>query len=337
MNSIRGHLVAGDEKTLYIQRRNKIYKIDIAGEQHIFDINIPYWKHILIKNRLCQRLLRTDIRSAIVCKNELFYALSGCLYSYNLTSGNNKKELVFRKGMKAPLGLAYINDINSFDDQLCFGEYFSNKDRDAVNIWSNKDGKWEIIHSFSKNTIRHIHGIVADQYRDCVYVLTGDNDDESVIWKAENNFRNIEKFIWGDQQSRCCVLQPRKDCIVYATDSEYEQNKIYKVVVKEDGKTEREIVCNLSGSVIYGHVLEESKLYFSTTVEPDKGGIYTDTVMIYELDANLKLQEIASDKKDAFNPTYFQYGFANIVKSNGSLYTGFTATENYDGKIITIE
>lgn len=336
MKIIKGHLITGDGSSLYIQRKNKIYKIDNAVEQHIIDISMPLWKNILINVRLFQRLLRTDIRTGIVCGNTFFYAFSGNLYSYHLVNHESRKELAFRNGMRAPLVFTDISGIKGFDDQVCFGEYFSNKDREAVNIWSNRGGKWEIVYSFPQNTIRHIHGIVTDQYRNCVYVLTGDNDAESAIWKAENNFENVNKLIWGDQQARCCVLQPRKDCIVYATDSEYEQNKVYKVAVRENGKTEREIVSNLSGSVIYGLVMEENKMIFSTTVEPSKGGINTDRATVYELDDDLKLHKIISDRKDFFNPKFFQYGSANIARSAEGLCVSFTATKKYDGKIVVI-
>ena len=272
MDILRGHIVAGDSKALYIQRKNKIYKRSQDNERYIFSISMPLWKRILIEIRLCQRLLRTDIRSAIICEGKLFYALSGCLYSYDFCNRKNKRELVFRSGMRAPLSFTSICGIKGCEDQICFGEYFSNNNREEVNIWSNRGGEWNVVYSFPKGSIRHIHGIVGDRYRNCVYVLTGDSDAESAIWKAENGFESVEKLISGDQQSRCCVLQPRKNCLVYATDSEYEQNKIYVVDFKGNGRTERIPIYDLEGSVIYGYVLEEDKMYISTTVERDHCG-----------------------------------------------------------------
>ena len=334
---IKGHLVAQDDKYLYIQKKHKIYKFDQIKEQYLFNIDIPIWKYILIKLRLCQRLLRTDIRAAIVYKDKLYYSLSGCLYRYDLMHGKQKKELTFRSGMRAPLGLTYIKNINGFDDQICFGEYFSNKEKYSVNIWSNRNGKWEVVYSFPERTVRHIHGIIADRYRDCVYILTGDNDKESAIWKAENNFGSVQKCIWGDQQSRCCVLQPRKDCIIYATDSEYEQNKLYMIDMKKGNESERRIICDLDGSVIHGYIFDEDNLYFSTTVEPNKGGIHTNNVTVYRLDRYLKLNKIISDKKDGYNLKYFQYGFADIIKKNGMLYVNFVSTQKYDGTIVEMD
>ncbi len=337
IKKIRGHLITGNEECLYIQRKSKFYKYIQGKEQYVFRIEYPFWKRILINIRLFQRLLRTNIRAFVVCDDKIFYAVSGGLYSYSYADRKPRKELAFRNGMKAPLGLTYIKGMKGFDDQVCFGEYFSNAERTSVNIWSNRNGKWKVVYSFPPNTIRHIHGIVPDLYRDCVYILTGDADKESFIWKAENNFIDVSKYVGGDQKSRCCVLQPRRNCIIYATDSEYEQNKLYRVGVKENGSTERIALYDLSSSVIHGYTSEENRLFFSTTVEPNKGGIHANEAVVYELDENLKLHKIISDKKDGFNPTYFQYGFADIGKSNGKIYVGFTATKKYDGMIAELD
>lgn len=334
MKQISGHLVTSDGKTLYIQKKRKIYGIRDGAVSPVFRIQAPLWAGLLMGFRRCSRLFRLDIRAAAVAENKIYYAIRGNLLSYDLENRKHNTELTFRKGMSAPLGIAHIQDICGFDDQICLGEYFANPDREKVRIWSNSSGIWEVAYTFPPGSVRHIHGIVPDSYRNCVYILTGDSNNESGIWVAENNFKDVRILVGGNQQMRCCVLQPRKDAILYATDSEYETNRLYKMQLEGDRPISREILSEIDGSVIHGYVFDKEMLYFSTTVEPDKGGIHSNKVNVYALDADMRLFKILSDEKDRLDPKLFQYGFADIIKCDGKLYIGFTATKHYDGIII---
>ncbi|MDD6170421.1 MAG: hypothetical protein PUB46_10175 [Lachnospiraceae bacterium] len=331
-----GHLITSDADDLYVQRKDKVYRYHHDDNLLLFSLKLPIWKRLCIRLRLCERLFRTEIRAASIFENKLFYVVSGRLYSFHLQNRVSKCELIFRKGMKSPLGLTNVMGIEGFDDQICFGEYFSNKERESIHIWSYMNGKWKVAYTFPQGTIRHIHGIVADKYRNCLYILTGDRDSESVIWIAHDNFKSVKKLIWGNQQSRCCVLQPRKDCLVYATDSEYEKNGIYKVWVDKNGKIKREQLFSLDASVIHGYISDENNLYFSTTVEPDKGGICTNQATVFKLDQDYKLYELITDEKDKYSAKFFQYGYAVMLKNGNGLYVNYTATKKYDGIIVKL-
>jgi hypothetical protein len=335
---IKGRLIAFCNKGVIIQNQGKLllYDFELNNPARLCTISISFLKQGLINFRLAERVLRTEIRAACVWRDRLYYSNNSALYSYDFNSQEHRIEINFRKGMRAPLSITVIYGIKGFDEQLCFGEYFSNENRESVKIWSLINGKWENVYEFPAKLIRHIHGIQIDQVRDCVYVLTGDNDNESIIWKAENNFKDIHPLIYGDQQSRTCQLCPREKDFIYVTDSEYEGNNIYQVKIN-DNTYVKEKISSIDGSVIYGFSdCENEELYFSTTVEPNKGGIYTDKVNVYRLSKNNDLELLISDKKDIWSAKYFQYGFATIKKGKNQLYVSFNGTTKFDGKTLLL-
>lgn len=315
------------------QVKDRIYLERNQEKDLLFRLKLPAWKKAAIWFRCMERLLRTGIRSSRLYKNRLYIGCNGYLLSYDFKTGQVRKEFEFRPGMRAPLMMEVISGVEGFSEQLCFGEYFVNQNRDAVRIWSLIDGAWEMSYEFKARAIRHIHGIKADTYRNQVYIMTGDSDKESGIWAARGNFKRIEPLISGDQQSRVCQLQVRKNGIVCVTDSEYSKNRIYNIqFVKGASGLDRIEIGRLDGSVIYGCCDDENEaLFFSTTVEPDKGGIHSDTAKLYKLDREMKLQCLFEAKKDLLPMKLFQYGYIRPVCYNGILYASVNGLQKYDG------
>lgn len=299
----------------------------------LFRLDLPAWKKAAIRFRYLERLFRTEIRSSRLFKNRIYVGCNGYLLSYDFKTKQVKKEFEFRAGMRAPLMLEVISGVKGFCDQLCFGEYFVNQNREAVRIWSLINDTWEISYEFKSGDIRHIHGIKADKYRNQVYIMTGDSDEESGLWVARDNFNRIESLIFGDQQSRMCQIQIRRNGIVYVTDSEYSENRIYHIqFVKEAGGFSRTEIGSLDGSVIYGCCDDENEsMFFSTTVEPDKGGIHSDTAKLYRLDREMKLHCIFQAAKDRLPMKLFQYGYIKPFCYNGVLCASVNGLKQYDG------
>lgn len=147
------------------QVKDRIYLERNQEKDLLFRLKLPAWKKAAIWFRCMERLLRTGIRSSRLYKNRLYIGCNGYLLSYDFKTGQVRKEFEFRPGMRAPLMMEVISGVEGFSEQLCFGEYFVNQNRDAVRIWSLIDGAWEMSYEFKARAIRHIHGIKADTYR----------------------------------------------------------------------------------------------------------------------------------------------------------------------------
>lgn len=324
------------------QMKDKIYLEQDQNRTLLFRMDLPVWKKVALRFRCMERLLRTEIRACRLYRNRLYAACSGYLLSYDFKTKQVKKELEFRAGMRAPLMLEVISNVKGFCEQLCFGEYFMNKNREAVRIWSLINDIWEMSYEFQAGDVRHIHGIKADPYRNQVYIMTGDSDEESAIWAAGDNFNKVEQLLFGDQQSRICQLQVRRNGIVCVTDSEKSTNRIYDIRFVTGAGDKRRLnrteLGSLDGSVIYGCCDDKNEtMFFSTTVEPDKGGIHSDTAKLYRIDRDMKLHCMFEAKKDRLPMKLFQYGIIKPVCHNGVLYASVSGLQKYDGGTLVWE
>lgn len=282
------------------------------------------------KVRIFERLLHCDARWAVPIDNEnALISINTGIYLVNSMTGKYKAESVPVQGK--PLSATVLRGIDGFDDSVVIGDYTTNTERKPVSIYQrNMDGSWRCAYTFPAGTVRHIHGIFADCEAQSVYVLTGDENSESGIWLAENNFKTVKPFLVGNQQYRTCQMVADRGRILYMTDAPSEKNAIYRCT---DGCTEK--VGALEGTCIYGSTIN-GKGIFSTTCEPDAHaknridywlsskpgyGINGRDVYVFTLSADGTRENIARFEHDGLPLRLFQYGtvtFTNV--QNGCVY-----------------
>lgn len=330
--------------------RNKIVSIDESGnKENIISLPVSWFKNILLRSRLVNRILRLDVFRATQHGEYYFFCFQGRLFSYNKSSKILKKELLFEKG-NGPLIFCNLMGVSGFDDGLYFGEYFSDIELDRIRILKRTDsGEWHACFTFQEGRINHIHALVPDKSNDCVWILTGDFGEAAAIYRATNNFKNVEPIVKGSQKYRACVAFPLKDNLVYATDTPYEKNHIRKLYKTNSGSWLSKKLYEVNGPIVYGC---ETKDYyiFSSTVEPGhikpnfflnlldrkRGiGILRNQVEIYSLkksDNTLKLIDI--NPKDQLPARLFQFGSASLsghsTKTN-RFYAYYVGTEFHEG------
>lgn len=206
---------------------------------------------------------------------------------------------------------------------------------------------WSVIYRFTgEKEITHIHNIIPDKSRGCVYILTGDTDAGSGIWEARNNFRDVKPLLVGKQKYRSCVAMPIENGIVFATDTPFEGNGIYRIIFDHDGDVSSpELLAELPGSVIYGTIHQHS-LIFSTTVEPDpryQGFLYMITSRVGEgitdkfshlfvWNEEEGLSEVHKFKKDVYPMGLCQFGVVMFASNDKDIYAYSVAVSKDDGK-----
>jgi hypothetical protein len=223
---------------------------------------------ILSKLRLTERMFRLEPRMAMAITEEKYLiSFCGAIYCADIHKGTIICEHKYRQGMNNPMNFCKIEGIDGFDNCIAYGEYWGNVARDDVSIYLRKGEQWEKAFTFPIGAIQHIHGLIADKYRNCVLILTGDKDDESGIWVAKNNFKEVVPILIGSQRYRACVAFPVAEGILYATDSPLEKNVI-AIATKDTGGWRASVLYDMPGPCIYG-VKVEGKYVFATSVEPD--------------------------------------------------------------------
>src|SRR5690625_1021996 len=247
---------------------NEVILKDICSFKTLRRIFLPssLTKRILGKSKLISRLLRLEILNAVYHGGMIHLTYNNRIYSIDLRDYTIKVEFEPSQG-KVPLNLTVIENISGIKDGIYFGEYFSNPTKEAVRIFRRIDtGDYEVVHTFEKGKINHIHNIISDHYNKCVWVLTGDFGDAAAIWRFDNNFEKVRPVLISSQQYRACVAFPTKDGLLYATDSQFEENNI-RLLSFKDGKVINKIITAVNGSVIYGCKIKDF-YFFSTTSEP---------------------------------------------------------------------
>lgn len=161
-----------------------------------------------------------------------------------------------------PLGLCLAPS-----GRLFYGEYFGNPRRDEVRVWGSDDGRaWEVVHTFPRGTIRHVHGIHADPHRGGLWVLTGDAGDEAGIWWTADDFRTLEPVVLGTQRARAVTLLPLEAGLLVPMDSPEQQNHV-QLFHPESGRFED--LAPVPGSVF--HAARTPGLFaVASVVEPSR-------------------------------------------------------------------
>lgn len=279
------------------------------------------WKRVLSLVRLLERALRLSPRTAIkLDENEFLISYDGKVFRWDVITNNLSTDHCYREEMNNPLSFTRIDGVDGFEDCIAYGDYFVNPSRKPVKIWARyKGGEWRDVYQFNGNII-HIHALVPDRINGCIYILTGDFDDEAAIWVARNNFREVVALKKGEQRFRGCVGFATEKGLLYATDAPTEPNALY--LLENDGNVRR--VMDMPGPSIYGREYK-GVFYFATSVEPDsslptwnyflsrKHGPGMNDNYTHVIAGNLEkgFNEIAKYEKDFWPLTMFQ--FANVL------------------------
>lgn len=286
---------------------------------------------VLGRCRILFRLLRLGIRTAIALDEEhILLSIGNMIYEFDLTSGKLSHGYFCGEGVR-PLVFSDVKGIEGIDDGIYFGTYQSVSSKKPVHIFRRTGvDRWETVHTFELGSVEHIHNVIPDPYRKCLWIFSGDFGDNAAIWKVTENFGKVERAFYGDQKYRACVVHALPEGLLYATDSPLKKNFIF--LLNPDNVELKEIKA-ISGSCIYGCRWKDDYV-FSSTVEPT--GVYKNRLhflfcwkkgpgikdrysRIYSGNINIGFMEILKLKKD-FMPFVFQFGTVKFPNGGGESF-----------------
>lgn len=325
-----------------------IYKLKETKPCNVFRLPISTKKKLLCQSRLFERVLHIEPRWAIPIDDKNAFVLFGDkLYRLNIVTGDFSCEPLQVRGK--PLSITRIEEIDGFKNSFVLGDYGLNSCREQVKIYQYSDceKRWDSIYTFKSGTIRHIHAIVPDKFRNRVLILTGDEDAESGIWAAYDNFARVEPILVGEQRYRACQAIPYRDEIYFLSDKPSECNYVWKI--KEKDKTILN-VASLRGSCIYGRVVGENG-FFSTTCEPDAHaknrigywlstrpgkGVKDHKIDIFVINSS-HMEVIGTFQGDGLPLRLFQYATATFAYSaDGNIYFTPVCVRKYDMHVFMV-
>jgi hypothetical protein len=216
-------------------------------------------------------------------------------------------ETEFRASHRVTRGLRPLHIAATSSGHVFWGEYFDNPRRDEVHVYASCDrgARWEVVYTFPRGAVRHVHNIVYDEWENCLWVLTGDQGRECRVIRASPDFKTVDVVLSGGQQARCAALVPTRDAVYFSTDTPFEQNHVYRLDRRSGGVR---AVAELIGSSIYG-CLAGDAIFFSTMVEPSAINSSRD-VKLHGSRDGVDWQALQRWKKDRWPMGAFQYGNA---------------------------
>lgn len=334
---------------LLCYRRGKVLVLKDNRIEKTISIHISTKERLLGWSRLMLRLFRFGVRSSIALDNDVVILnIGNTLYELNVESEKLSTGWFCGEGVR-PLQFTKVEGIDGFTDGIYFGGYLGNMEKKPVHIYRRIGmDKWVVVYTFSEGLINHVHNIVPDPYRNCLWFFTGDFDDASAIWKITNNFKKVERIACNDQKYRGCVVFAISEGLLYATDAPFADDYIYLMNLETNEVKE---ICPICGSCIYGCQWKD-KYVFSSTVEGDGrntpkmeflfgrkrgAGIKDEYVHMYIGDLKDGFREIYKEKKDSMPYYTFQFGvfkFPYGISNCSVLYFQPIATKKNDQNLM---
>ena len=271
----------------------------------------PAWRRrFSVMTRLTARLFRDGFHAlAVLPSGALVAAVPGAIITLRPNETEFRTTHTITRGTR-PLHITAIPNGTVF-----WGEYFDNPAREEVHIYASTDNgaTWTVAYTFPKGAIRHVHNIVHDPWKNCLWILTGDYGNECRILRAACDFTHVDAVLQGNQQARAVALVPTEDGLYFSSDTPLEKNYIYRL----DRQAALSQLAPIPSSSIYGCRVG-SRVFFSTMVEPSE--VNRDRhVRVYGSGQSAQgWQPLLEWQKDRWPMTLFQYGNAFLPDGNNT-------------------
>jgi hypothetical protein len=314
----RVRVLTWHDDSLYAARGYSLLRASVNADaiawQPVARYNPRWWRNLTSASRLTFRLFRDGFHAlAVLGSGHLIAAVPGAILS--LAPG----ETEFRETHHVQRGTRPLHITCTPNDRVFWGEYFDNPSREEVYIYGSDDhgATWEVVYTFPRGAVRHVHNIVYDAWDNCLWILTGDHGAECRILRASIDFRSVTEVLSGHQQARAVALVPRSDGLYFSSDTPLEANHVYRL----DRRGSLTELKPLSSSSIYGCQVRD-RIFFSTMVEPSRMNL-TSKLQLYGSAGGTSWHSLMQWRKDFWPMSLFQYG--NVILPDGHNSTEFLA------------
>lgn len=300
---IRGRALYTEENRIWIAQGMTFFAVDYTGKRVTQKYRVGNLKEKMIGgNRFSRQLLRQGLHHLVPLPNGDVFVTAKKV-SYVVGQDGTVKNI-----FKGYLGNKPCHQgvCVTPDGTIFFGEYTVNLNhKNDTKLYRSVDnGKsFSEILKFEKN-IRHIHFIKYDPYENCIWLGTGDADNECFLMKSSNNGDSWEMIGEGSQNWRAIGICFDADYLTWGTDagSVPDQNHIIRM---NRSNSNLEILDIAEGPCHGCGSFKDGRVFISTGVEG--GENEKDSNARLKQVKNGKVKTILEKKKDIF-PLILQYG-----------------------------
>jgi hypothetical protein len=257
------HLI--HEGTLYYSQKNRIYALsDLDNPRPKLVGAIPWRSSELLSHiRVADRVLKNGILQLHRNSRGAFLVTTGHKWWRVGTDGAAIQ--LHPPSMTRPMSRGICE---AADGVTYIADYLDNPERAPVRIYRTSDfHSFQVCWEFPAGSIRHVHALVRDdEIENRIWILTGDEDQESAIWCTDNGFSSVDTFLHLGQMSRLVDLITTAGLLRWGTDSPDQLNHLMQCPKNDPSKVIK--LQEVPGPVYYSCRNQAGALYFGTTVEP---------------------------------------------------------------------
>lgn len=127
-------------------------------------------------------------------------------------------------------GLMAFGLTQARDGAIYFAEYVTESGDRPTGVWRSDDlgESWQLAWEFAPGEVRHIHAVHADPHDDAVWIGTGDRDEHCFVGASRDRGTSFTWVGHGRQVHRTCAFASFDDCVLWATDADFEQNHVVR-------------------------------------------------------------------------------------------------------------
>lgn len=301
---LNGRALYTEQDKLWIAKGMFFWATDYAGNRVTKKYRVGgTMQRILSAFRLSRQLLREGLHHLLPLPNGDIFVTS-----------KKKTYLVDKEGKIKSVFQGYLGNKPGHqgvcvtpNGTIFFGEYTLNprRDHDTVLYRSQNGGRsFEAILRLSKTVVRHIHFVKYDPYENCVWLGTGDRDEECKLMRSFDDGETWETVGEGSQNWRAIGVCFTEEYLLWGTDagSVPDQNRIICMNRKTFGL---EILADVEGPCHGCGSFADGRVFISTGVEG--GENEKDCFARLKSVSDLEIKDVKLMKKDVF-PLIVQYG-----------------------------
>ncbi|NTU95681.1 MAG: hypothetical protein HGA52_06495 [Bacteroidales bacterium] len=288
----------------------------------------PYKERLLSLFTFTRLGLRLGIHIAIPLADDCILAVMKKKFILIKKNGECKViDNIHRGNKPASKGVCLLPD-----GTVIYGEYFLNNKREApVSIYKCQliENGFEKIYEFLAGEIRHIHFIQWDSFDSCLWMGTGDRDEESSLYVSYDYGTSWERIGGGSQKWRAVSIIISENALYWGTDAGSDAEFTRNYIVCYNKKTKNlSIVQEVQGPCHGSGCLSDGSMIISTGVE---GGVNEkdNYAHLWASTNGFKWNEVYSKEKNIW-PHIIQFGVMRIPSgcetSSKLHYTGLALT-----------
>jgi hypothetical protein len=157
--------------------------------------------------------------------------------------------------------------------RLYLGEYWVNRERNAVRLWRSDDGgiTWRAVYTWPSGTAAHIHFVQFDPYEELIWLGTGDRDSECRLLYSRDGGESFEAAGEGSQIWRAVSVMFTPEAVLWGTDIGIDHEDQPNYLVRWDRSTRLlSKLIKIDGPAYYSTQSAQGILAVGTAVEGGK-------------------------------------------------------------------